>query len=279
MPIPNGGSDIRHKAAMTAILLLACPLVRADEEYDQLLGELHAAEAKYSDRVHQYQEKMAAVEKDVAAEDDQFGNFPRPTYLRKFRPRFKAYAEKHAGEPAAIPALVWLATAPGQTAVNGADPEMTEALKTLTEHHAADPAIVESMQSLRSYSWVLGKKPLLKFFETVAQKNPSRDAQGWAQVNIARLKYGADELSMPGSVPKADTEKSRSEAAELFRKVVKEFPGTPIAQEAKPFIFEIENLQVGMIAPDLEGQDLDGNTIKLSQYRGKVVLLDFWGFW
>jgi hypothetical protein len=29
-------------------------------------------------------------------------------------------------------------------------------------------------------------------------------------------------------------------------------------------------------APEIEGVDVDGKAMKLSDYRGKVVLLDFW---
>ena len=36
---------------------------------------------------------------------------------------------------------------------------------------------------------------------------------------------------------------------------------------------------VGRMAPEIEGQDLDGVRFKLSDYRGKVVVLDFWGNW
>lgn len=36
---------------------------------------------------------------------------------------------------------------------------------------------------------------------------------------------------------------------------------------------------VGKVAPDIRGKDLDGKKFKLSDYRGKVVLLDFWGNW
>jgi cytochrome oxidase Cu insertion factor (SCO1/SenC/PrrC family) len=32
-------------------------------------------------------------------------------------------------------------------------------------------------------------------------------------------------------------------------------------------------------APEIEGEDQDGVTFKLSDYRGKVILLDFWGNW
>jgi hypothetical protein len=36
---------------------------------------------------------------------------------------------------------------------------------------------------------------------------------------------------------------------------------------------------VGGPAPEIAGKDLDGKPMKLSDFRGKVVMLDFWGDW
>lgn len=36
---------------------------------------------------------------------------------------------------------------------------------------------------------------------------------------------------------------------------------------------------VGKLAPEIVGEDIDGKPMKLSDYRGKVVMLDFWGNW
>lgn len=38
-------------------------------------------------------------------------------------------------------------------------------------------------------------------------------------------------------------------------------------------------LNIGQQAPEIAGTDLDGKELKLSDYRGKVVLLDFWASW
>ena len=37
--------------------------------------------------------------------------------------------------------------------------------------------------------------------------------------------------------------------------------------------------EIGTQAPEIEGEDIDGVPFKLSDYRGKVVVLDFWGDW
>ena len=41
----------------------------------------------------------------------------------------------------------------------------------------------------------------------------------------------------------------------------------------------IVGFEVGNLAPEIQGEDLDGVKFKLSDYRGKVVVLDFWGDW
>ena len=37
--------------------------------------------------------------------------------------------------------------------------------------------------------------------------------------------------------------------------------------------------EIGMLAPEIEAEDIDGIPFKLSDYRGQVVVLDFWGNW
>ncbi len=38
-------------------------------------------------------------------------------------------------------------------------------------------------------------------------------------------------------------------------------------------------LEVGQAAPEIVGKDINGKAMKLSDFRGKVVLLDFFGDW
>ncbi len=48
---------------------------------------------------------------------------------------------------------------------------------------------------------------------------------------------------------------------------------------AKGYLDELQNVSEGKPAPEIVGKDLDGRPMKLSDYRGKVVVLVFWGSW
>lgn len=43
--------------------------------------------------------------------------------------------------------------------------------------------------------------------------------------------------------------------------------------------FKLVHLSVGGVAPEITGKDVFGKPLKLSDFRGKIVLLDFWGDW
>jgi len=55
--------------------------------------------------------------------------------------------------------------------------------------------------------------------------------------------------------------------------------GGTYGEWAKNAANAIVNLKIGKVAPEIAAADLDGVDFKLSEYRGKVVLLDFWGYW
>jgi cytochrome oxidase Cu insertion factor (SCO1/SenC/PrrC family) len=52
--------------------------------------------------------------------------------------------------------------------------------------------------------------------------------------------------------------------------------GSTVGEKAKAELSEIRNLAVGKQATEIEGEDQDGRRFKLSDVRGKVVLIDFW---
>jgi hypothetical protein len=53
----------------------------------------------------------------------------------------------------------------------------------------------------------------------------------------------------------------------------------PTKPDMAPGAVPQAGFEVGDLAPEIVGNDVDGSEFKLSDYRGKVVVLDFWGDW
>ncbi|MBK7645447.1 MAG: redoxin domain-containing protein [Planctomycetes bacterium] len=68
-------------------------------------------------------------------------------------------------------------------------------------------------------------------------------------------------------------------ALALYHRIVKDFSETQTAKRVAGQLFRLEFLTLGKTAPDFATEDVEGLAFKLSDYRGKVVVLDFWGFW
>jgi hypothetical protein len=60
---------------------------------------------------------------------------------------------------------------------------------------------------------------------------------------------------------------------------VEAYEDVTLGDRARGDLFEIRNLAIGMVAPEIEGKDVDGKALRLSDFKGKVVVLDFWGNW
>lgn len=83
-------------------------------------------------------------------------------------------------------------------------------------------------------------------------------------------------------------EKTRDQRAEevnaLLEEVIRDYPGVVagdfvLGERAEPELYERRFLSVGKIAPDIVGQDVEGEKFRLHDFRGKVVVLDFWADW
>ena len=77
---------------------------------------------------------------------------------------------------------------------------------------------------------------------------------------------------------RSKSEDNRARSGAVMDKLLGDFPNTSWAEKARTMRLS-EQTQVGAMAPDFEGKTIDGQGFRLSDYRGKVVLLNFFGFW
>ncbi|MDP0501541.1 MAG: TlpA disulfide reductase family protein [Verrucomicrobiota bacterium JB022] len=57
------------------------------------------------------------------------------------------------------------------------------------------------------------------------------------------------------------------------------FPEAPFAAELQQKVAALQRVAIGAEAPAVEGASPEGETVRLADYRGKWVLLDFWASW
>ena len=77
----------------------------------------------------------------------------------------------------------------------------------------------------------------------------------------------------------AGQEKFVQEAAAVYKGLSPELLKYPLAKEIPLQLESSTKTQVGQIAPDLELQTPAGKTLRISDFRGQYLLLDFWASW
>ena len=77
----------------------------------------------------------------------------------------------------------------------------------------------------------------------------------------------------------AQAERDATKKSAMFAQLLEKYPTTDYGKMAQAARFEAENLQIGKAAPNFTATDENGKTFTLADYKGKVVVLDFWGFW
>ena len=183
-------------------------------------------------------------------------------------------------------ALEWLLTIPRVYYVAAGKPAMDLAAK----HHAANPKVGKIIAWVGYYTphemYPEAHVAALALIKAVAEKNPDRTARGQAVMALAW--QAKNKFAMAEYKKSPDAEKLAAEAEKAFEVVKKDYADCPrLTREGSPKLgevadqelFELRHLRVGKTAPEIEGEDLDGKKFKLSDYKGKVVMLDFWGDW
>jgi peroxiredoxin len=114
-----------------------------------------------------------------------------------------------------------------------------------------------------------------KLLRGVLEKSPHQAIQAQACLSLAQfIKARAN------ARPPEQAARLTREAEDLFARIVDRYADVKeVAEQAKYELFEIRHLAVGKALPDIKGKDSDDREFKLSDYRGKVVVLTFWAQW
>lgn len=134
---------------------------------------------------------------------------------------------------------------------------------------AARYPVKEYLRLLRSQTMVLGGERTLALYEQCFEQSVQKPSKALALLSKASF-IGTQESGFADPMPVV---------MEIYRELAEHYGDTESGQRAKGRLFRHERLQVGMQVPDYESEDVEGVRFKLSDYSGKVIVLDFWGFW
>lgn len=217
-----------------------------EDEYEQLLDE-------YTQAYDAWYKSLTQAEESEQAEI--FGQMPGETFV----PRFVELAGRAGTSDVAFDAWLWVFSAQ-----KASKPQKLDALEKLVLDHMASPRLEKLVEAL-DYAWyAIDRQPVEDALTDIRSQSEHDSVLAAATFMLGNL-YMAHE----------ETEKGLP----LLREVRQSYGETSWAAKAERFLFEAERLQIGMLAPDFQAVDQDGIAFKLSDYKGKVVLLDFWGFW
>jgi peroxiredoxin len=257
----------------------------AAEKFRALRQEVEKARADIIE-THR-REKQAANQQALLAR-----YFAAPTAVAG---RMLDLAKSDPKDPAAVEALLYVVTeAPGT-------PEAMTAADLLVKDHPRDTrTIAGQVPRLAQAPSPAGEKVLRGLLaraggpeegwimfalarQLKAQAESTRELQGAGPADVQRLSARLGD-GVVAALRTADPDKIEDEATKLFDAVIGTYGEVrdgrgPLAAQAKAELYEMKNLAIGKPAPEIDGEDLEGARFKLSDYRGKVVLLNFWGYW
>ena len=156
------------------------------------------------------------------------------------------------------------------------DKEGDAAFDALVKRFGTSPKLAEYVRADRKRGYQGQGNRLTRIVEVA--KDP---------VVLAIALYGLAGQSDPARVKIEDEDpsaqdKRRDKALALYRRVVAEFPKVEKGVWAKASagaIVRLTQLRAGLPAPAIDAKDSDGKPLKLSDLKGKVVVVDFWGSW
>jgi len=261
----------------TALLLLAWwSAAWADEAKDKSKSEAPAGPAaEYRALVQETQKAQQDIVKAYrAAKTDEERDKLVADHSKvpaTFAGRFLQFAAKNAKEPQALDALTWILTNASKA------PEADKAADLVVSGHLDNPRLAALAPSL-----VRGATPAaVKVLRAVLDKNSDKEVQGQVCLALAQCLKAQTES---GTLKAAEVATVSKEAEGFYERAVKEYAAVKAGREnvgttATKELAELRKFGIGKTAPEIAAEDIDGKPFKLSDYKGKVVLLDFWGHW
>jgi thiol-disulfide isomerase/thioredoxin/tRNA A-37 threonylcarbamoyl transferase component Bud32 len=197
-----------------------------------------------------------------------------------FAGRCLALAEKHPESPAAVDALAWILEncEPADQRRSAVKPLWERALVMLERDHLQKAELGNVCQRLADKT----EPGIEKLLRAAMEKHSMPEVRGLAGYALGMALAKQAENYQQRNPAKAAELAQRAE--KQIEQVVGQYASVPYGNTtldaaAKEKLYELRYLSIGRVAADIDAEDFTGQKFKLSDYRGKVVVVDFWANW
>lgn len=211
--------------------------------------------------------ELAALE--AAVEASELGYKERCDALT---PRFEAFAEKYEDREEALTARLWLLK---QTWWQREAGTMSEAAGAIADEILKRHPTSKQLGMLAEYYYVFTREQKIKYFTHLREKSARLEVQAAAIFGLARMDIRSREQDTKAA--------AKALLKTLMGEKYKDVPWRAATYgeiaDATLHPYDGLELDLGKTVPEIIGRDHTGKAMKLSDFRGKVVVLNFWGDW
>ena len=252
-PIKSSGSDVEKSEGQKKLDSLRNEFKKLQDDVIQ--------EYKDAKSPEEAQKLIPKIQKNLL-------KLPREEYAKK------AIALSKTMQPADLGSFDSLVFAMSMVSRGNNKEIMKEAVDMIVKDHSKNPKMISVL------GFISSTPDGASVLEKIATKTDDRNLAGLAWYAITEnLQKEA------GDVGPKQAEELNKRTEMIYEKLAKDYAdvsmgrGT-IGDTIKAALFELQNLSVGKVAPEVLCLNIDGDKEdKLSNYKGKVVVLDIWATW
>lgn len=239
------------------------PTEIAREVFERLRAE---ADAAYREAVDRYRALVEEAEASGGA--DELPAWSNP--LDEHVPIFWEAAQRYAPERQDLRFLLWIVEHPA--APDGPHGAIAlDAFRRLIVEYVGSISLEGNGALLAEFTTRFPSEEGAALLARLEQESTRESVRSWAR--FIRIRPAIEDAPLESDAYLA----ARGEAQELLDG---EDPvDSWLRRTIEDAIGVRENFSLGAVVPDIVGVDLDGVPFKLSDYRGKVLFVDFWGDW
>jgi peroxiredoxin len=220
--------------------------------------------------------------------------------LVKHGDKFVRFAKDQPKDPLAITALIdalRIAQGPGVESIA----LRSRVLVSVQGDQLDNPDLDQMLAMAAIFSPAVETEELLRL---ALEKSPHEKVRGYACLYLGKH---LERLGVMAAAVRADPDKAKEAEVELGKELIETLLGaqpeqytraaeqqyqrvqsdfakiafinSTLGDRAAASLFALRNLTAGKQAPEISALNLDGNPMKLSDFRGKVVVLVFTGHW